>query len=52
MFDCLLHKLKSLITDHSKIVENELFNQQFFAESRSVLRNFRFDRKFRLREKK
>ena len=51
MFDCLLHKLKNLITDHSKIVENESFDQQFLAEPRSVLRNFRFDRKFRLREK-
>ena len=52
MFDCLLHKLKSLITDYLKIVKNKLFDQQFFAESRNVLRNFRFDRKFRLREKK
>ena len=46
MFDCLLHKLKNLIIDYLKIVENESFDQQFFAESRNVLRNFRFDRKF------
>ena len=52
ILDCLLHKLKNLITDYSKIVKNESFDQQFFAELRSVLRNFWFDRKCWLREKK